>query len=107
MSEFKVCVWCKHSFELPIKPGSGTIRYCSDECRHSAKVFANKIYRMRKSMLNPSRAEVNSSQRKCHDCGKPTQDYRCPECLKKWRNKYHVAASGYGDTYEESWVDDY
>lgn len=22
-------------------------------------------------------------RRKCHDCGKPTADYRCPECWKK------------------------
>lgn len=28
--------------------------------------------------------------RKCHDCGKLTSNYRCPACLKKWREKNHV-----------------
>lgn len=33
--------------------------------------------------------------RVCHDCGKPTSDYRCPNCLRKWRIKNGVP--GYGD----------
>ena len=23
--------------------------------------------------------------RKCHDCGKPTSNYRCDNCLSEWR----------------------
>lgn len=26
--------------------------------------------------------------RKCHDCGRPTSDYRCPKCWAKLREKY-------------------
>ena len=25
--------------------------------------------------------------RKCHDCGKPTNDYRCPKCWQKIRSR--------------------
>lgn len=25
-----------------------------------------------------------SSLRPCHDCGKPTSDYRCPRCHRRW-----------------------
>lgn len=35
--------------------------------------------------------------RKCHDCGKPTNNYRCPTCLEKWRIKNCVPTSGSSD----------
>ncbi len=35
--------------------------------------------------------------RKCHDCKRPTSDYRCPRCLRKWRIKHGVAESGRED----------
>lgn len=31
------------------------------------------------------------SMRRCHDCGRPTPDYRCPKCLAKWRQRNGVA----------------
>lgn len=34
------------------------------------------------------------SLRRCHDCGKPTVDYRCPRCLAKWRTRNGVPAGG-------------
>ena len=39
------------------------------------------------------------SMRRCHDCGKPTVDYRCSKCLAKWRRKNGVPACG-GETEE-------
>ena len=27
-------------------------------------------------------------KRRCHDCGRPTNDYRCSDCRAKWRRKY-------------------
>ena len=40
--------------------------------------------------------------RKCHDCGKPTNDYRCETCLGKWRARNDVPICG-GD--EVEWVE--
>ena len=34
--------------------------------------------------------------RLCHDCKKPTNDYRCPACLNLWRKKNCI--TGCGDT---------
>lgn len=35
---------------------------------------------------------VQKYTRRCHDCGKPTNNYRCDKCWQKWRKKNHVAA---------------
>lgn len=34
------------------------------------------------------------NQRSCHDCGKKTNDYRCPRCWTKLRKKAKVIADG-------------
>lgn len=36
------------------------------------------------------------SGRRCHDCGKPTSDYRCPACLARWRAKHGVPVNADG-----------
>lgn len=46
------------------------------------------------------RRELGLSARRCHDCGKPTPDYRCPACLAKWRRKHGVAAYAPEEPYE-------
>lgn len=28
---------------------------------------------------------TDSGKRKCHDCGRPTYDYRCARCRRKWQ----------------------
>ena len=56
--------------------------YCSFECAKIAKnngvPKADK--KSKTSYLPPSRF--------CHDCGCPTDDYRCPECWTKFRAKH-------------------
>lgn len=37
------------------------------------------------------------SRRRCHDCGKPTTDYRCPKCLAKFRARNGVSVNGAKD----------
>jgi len=32
------------------------------------------------------------AMRRCHDCGSPTWDYRCPKCRAKWRAKNGAGA---------------
>lgn len=44
----------------------------------------------------PSGACGPKPKRKCHDCGRPTDDYRCPVCLRKWRQKNGVSESACG-----------
>ena len=46
--------------------------------------------------LNNKRA--GTSQRRCHDCGKPTTDYRCPACWDKLRaGRDDYCANAYED----------
>ena len=45
-------------------------------------------------------AYVPISRRRCHDCGKPTSDYRCADCLFKWRKKHGVSMNVDDDTFD-------
>lgn len=51
----------------------------------------------RESMNNAPKQTKGIFPRKCHDCGKPTSDYRCQECWKKWRRKHGVSVDGKED----------
>lgn len=33
---------------------------------------------------------LETQKRKCHDCGRPTWNYRCRECLAKHHKKHGV-----------------
>lgn len=44
--------------------------------------------------------EGRDNMRRCHDCGKPTPDYRCAECLRKWRKKYGVPTNAENQPYD-------
>lgn len=54
-------------------------------CRSRAKVLG-----LAQRRASPQKRRGNSGSRRCHDCGKPTTDYRCPQCLAKWRHKNGV-----------------
>lgn len=40
----------------------------------------------------------NWPSRVCHDCKTPTSNYRCPKCLKKWREKHKVSQDACDDS---------
>lgn len=72
--------------------GSAGQIYCSVKCRYKAQAQnVTKIMREKRAL---------KATRRCHDCGKPTPDYRCPKCLAKWRKKHGVSEDAvrlYGD----------
>lgn len=35
--------------------------------------------------------EIKIYTRKCHDCKRKTNNYRCPECLEAWQAKHGVS----------------
>lgn len=46
----------------------------------------------------------NPVRRRCHDCGRPTSDYRCPKCRQKWKVLHglcHKPRSGQTEPEEE------
>jgi hypothetical protein len=76
-NERRVCARCRR--ELPVEEflkasGDGYTKTCFD-CRYAS---ANHEF---------------ITTRKCHDCGRPTTDYRCPPCLRAWRLKHGVRAA--------------
>lgn len=83
----RTCKVCGKTF-MPKKQKSIC---CSEECR--------------KKFYSPFREpEPITCKRKCHDCGKPTTNYRCPLCLAKWKRKHGVSISDYNNANHEDEV---
>ena len=53
------------------------------KCRFALLKVSRQQGELKEMFLPPSR--------KCHDCGKKTNDYRCPKCLARWRAKHGVS----------------
>lgn len=81
----KVCVICGTPFASP-NPHALT---CCQKCSAELNRIKNAI---RQEPVQRSQRSVQYT-RKCHDSGKPTNDYRCLSCRKKWANKNHADLS--------------
>lgn len=42
----------------------------------------------------PSYRQITRYMRRCHDCGRPTTDYRCPRCWARLRRRGGYAPNG-------------
>ena len=77
--------------------------WCATKLRRSLSSVHNKAYKLGlaekivteksvgKDLLGP--ATVHNA-RLCHDCKRPTVDYRCPACWEKRRAKYRGSCDG-------------
>jgi len=70
------CVQCGKEFL-----GRGDDAFCSPACRREFRMEA---------------AAGDASGRVCHDCGRPTPDYRCSRCRAVWK-QIHGVSSFTGD----------
>lgn len=72
MVEYGKCLVCGKEFVTHRR----NRKFCSERC------------------ASAYRREYSTGQvpfvRVCHDCGTPTNDYRCPACLAKFRAKHKV-----------------
>ena len=66
------CEQCRQEYV----PGQSHQRFCSRKCG------AQWRNRQKKAL---------TGGRVCHDCGRTTHNYRCPECLLAWRKKHGVS----------------
>ena len=99
MNSFRRCVVCGKTY-LVTRPGQ---LVCADElCQQVVLREAQAIRTLqggRKSKPVSVRDERKlalaekrgQSLRKCHDCGRPTTDFRCPSCRAKFRAKHGLA----------------
>ena len=93
MNSYRRCAVCGRTY-LVTRPGQ---LVCADElCQQVVLREAQAIRALtggRKERSLPVRDERKlalaekrgQALRKCHDCGRPTYDYRCSECWKKIR----------------------
>ena len=51
------------------------------------KKWADRIRKLNVKEQPPLDEEETPPTRKCHDCGKPTNNYRCEECWRKLRER--------------------
>lgn len=99
MNSFRRCAVCGKTY-LVTRPGQ---LVCADEmCQQVVLREAQAIRALqgsRKGKAMPVRDERKlalaekrgQALRKCHDCGRPTVDFRCPPCRAKWRAKNGLA----------------
>ncbi len=81
--EERVCPACGKTFIANI----WNKIYCSAEC-HNSIPLDHRIKPQRKkkkARVHHLSYDPDTPQRHCHDCGKPTNDYRCEACWKKLR----------------------
>jgi rRNA maturation endonuclease Nob1 len=55
--------------------------------RTDKSVKARALHLSLRGGPKPRLPKQKDHMRKCHDCGKPTPDYRCPACWRKLRRR--------------------
>lgn len=88
--------WTKEDLAwLRANYGAMTARECAEHLGRTEMSVASKALRIG---LTKSRAEEpepepeipTPKKRRCHDCGRPTTDFRCARCWAKLREKYRL-----------------
>lgn len=77
----RICPYCQESFQ----PSSSRQHVCSrPACRR-----ADATRRTRQALAE-KRAVYIQNLRRCHDCGRPTSNYRCKRCWEKLRRDLDI-----------------
>ncbi len=89
----KICVQCSKGFA----PRISAQVCCSKECGNERRKELKRKYRSEKKN-NAVKIEIPPARsakggRLCHDCKQPVpgNNYRCADCWRKWRIKYHIS----------------
>ena len=96
----KSCKFCGRVFHT----SSHNQVFCTEACRRAYTLKDIQKYEERIARANAEPQGWRDScslprfQRRCHDCGRPTNNYRCNYCLEIWRRKHGVDLSG--DVYD-------
>ena len=96
--ETRTCRECGREYV----PHSREQHYCCEWCRNQAHKREREAEAVEASVAE-SKAEPTSANglrtsRVCHDCGRPTNDYRCPRCRKKWQRQHDVLGTADTDS---------
>jgi len=67
-------------------------RACAEHLGRTLSAVQEKAKRLGVARTSePREKSLGWAQRRCHDCGKPTTNYRCPKCLSAWRRKHGIS----------------
>ena len=85
----KKCIVCGAT----ILTHKANVRYCSDECYRQMRRSREKTYlaHHREKQAAGKVYKPESYSRCCHDCGAPTNDYRCDKCRTRFRVMHRVS----------------
>lgn len=128
-----ICQQCGRMFEVK-RYFAETAKYCSKECKDKAAqtrapqkckccgklfpakghaVFCDKAcsYAFRAGVSreewiaeHPQSDQSTLFKRKCHDCGKPTNNYRCPACWEKLRSNSEIDGIPEYEVMGQAWI---
>ena len=79
----RACLHCGRSFT---STNRGRQKYCDNTCRYAAQTGVS-----REEYIRDWEKGNSLTQRRCHDCGRPTNDYRCPSCWAKKRSETELS----------------
>lgn len=79
-----ICKGCGKEF-MPI---TATVTFCDKPCRYAHQAG---ITREEWIAAHPPLEANRLFKRVCHDCGKPTNDYRCSDCWAKLRRETELS----------------
>lgn len=98
--EHKKCKCCGKEF-----PAKGNAAFCDKACGYA---FRSGMSREEWLEEHPQSDTSTLFKRKCHDCGKPTNDYRCQTCWAKLRSESELSGipgyDFYGKSEGHAWV---
>lgn len=90
------CKCCGKEF-----PGRGNAIFCDKACGHA---FRAGLSREEWLEEHPQSNQSTLLKRKCHDCGKPTNNYRCSACWEKLRSEYETGGIPEYQVMGQAWV---
>jgi len=72
-------------------------RACAEYLGRSLSAVQEKAKRLGVARCCAKEKPLQVGMRHCHDCGKPTTDYRCPKCLSAWRRRHGISENIRGE----------
>lgn len=85
---YRICNKCRKPFKALHEEG-----VCGECNAKKAKELESK----------KESAVIKMKKRRCHDCGKPTYNYRCDKCREKWQREHSISLNSSDFDYYTVW----
>jgi hypothetical protein len=92
----KKCKCCGKEF-----PAKGNAVFCDKACTYAFKAGITRDEWLEE---HPQSNQSTLFKRKCHDCGKPTNNYRCQSCWEKLRSESETGGIPEYEVMGQAWA---